>query len=939
MKAEELPAHDETFVHRLLARVVLLVASAPWLVLTVCAALTVASVYLACTRLQYRTQRDDLISQKKECQQRWLGYLKEFGQDDDMVVVVKGNERRRMTAALEALAEKIQKDPDHFDRLFYKVDLRSLHDRALLFLDPAEIEQIRASVERMKPLLDVPLAWQMFTLRSLYSEASLRLALLAPGQALSAGDEQFLAQLRDVTRSAAGVLHDPRDYRSPWKSLTAREGQKDRLAEPQYFFSSEDPSSKPVLAFLLVRPVTEAGSFTGALHSVEKLHELIAETRPGFTDLEIGLTGLPVLETDEMLASQNDTNAASWIALAGVAMLYLLVFRGLRYPLLTVATLLVGTAWALGWLTLTVGHLNILSATFAVMLIGMGDYGVLWVTRYDQERQNGADIRAALRTTGASVGHGILTAGTTAALAFYATMLADFQAVAELGWIAGSGVLLCALACFTVLPALLVVTRRWCKPETRQPETLLFDPQQQDSWIPSVSRRPGWVIGVSLAVTLVLGVFALRVRYDHNLLNMQAEELESVQWERTLIEHTAGASWHALSIADTREKVFELKARFEQMPEVDRVVEIASLVPGDQERKLPLLRDIHERLRQLPPRNTVIPHPKPDMGALLMDTHRLLEQLHVLTHPSAQQTEPPAYLRELETQLAMLKERLHRALDGGEAMRAEAVQRLQDFEHWLTADLAEDLHRLHDVTIPDRIQLTDLPVALRERYVSPHGKWLLRVFGKDCLWDFEPLANFTAAIQKVDPAATGKPFTTLEGLQAMKSGFEWAGLYALGAIVLVLALDFRRVLPLALSLAPLAMGVLLSLGFMGLCGMPLNPANMIAFPLIVGVGVDNGVHVLHDYLSRDRGTPYRLRKSTGKGMFVAALTTVLGFGTLMISRHRGMYGLGFILALGVTWCMLAALVFLPAVLHLWSKRRLAQQAARQESEATIRRAA
>src|SRR5205807_427209 len=102
---------------------------------------------------------------------------------------------------------------------------------------------------------------------------------------------------------------------------------------------------------------------------------------------------------------------------------------------------------------------------------------------------------------GMSVGHGILTAGTTAALAFFATMLADFQAVAELGWIAGSGVLLCAIACFTVLPALLVVTRRWCKPETHRPTTLLFDPDTQDSWLPSVSRRPGWVIGVSLAVT------------------------------------------------------------------------------------------------------------------------------------------------------------------------------------------------------------------------------------------------------------------------------------------------------------------------------------------------------------------------------------------------------------------------------------------------------
>src|SRR5207253_4137756 len=126
----------------------------------------------------------------------------------------------------------------------------------------------------------------------------------------------------------------------------------------------------------------------------------------------------------------------------------------------TVCTLLVGIAWSLGWLTLTVGHLNILSATFAVMLIAMGDYGVLWVTRYEQARRGGMDVRAALIHTATHVAVGNLTAATALALAFFAAMLADFRAVSELGWIAGCGVLLCALACFTVLPAALMIADR-----------------------------------------------------------------------------------------------------------------------------------------------------------------------------------------------------------------------------------------------------------------------------------------------------------------------------------------------------------------------------------------------------------------------------------------------------------------------------------------------
>src|SRR5207244_2588278 len=166
------------------------------------------------------------------------------------------------------------------------------------------------------------------------------------------------------------------------------------------------------------------------------------------------------LENDEMALSDVDSERASWLALLGVAVLYFAVYRGFRFPLLTVASLVAGTLWALGWATVTVGHLNILSSAFAVMLIGMGDYGVLIVTHYEDERKAGRGVLDATKRATAAVGPSILTAATGTALAFFAAMLADFTAVAELGWIAGCGVLLCAFACFTVLPALLVLTDR-----------------------------------------------------------------------------------------------------------------------------------------------------------------------------------------------------------------------------------------------------------------------------------------------------------------------------------------------------------------------------------------------------------------------------------------------------------------------------------------------
>ncbi len=948
MRAEQPPEQQASFVHCLLTSLVTQVCRCPWIVLGAGLVVCALSIYAACTRLEYHTQRSDLINPHKDYQQRWGRYLEEFGDDDDIVVVVEDHSanRPRMQQALDELAGAVAKQPDHFDRLFYKVDLRPLRNRALLFLPPEQIDQIQGNLQNMSMLLDPPVVgsfdplfgWKSLTLLRLLSEARKRAAQIVPDKQLSADDDQFLTQLLAISRAATTYLEDADKYRTPWSSLIAQPPkQQDLLAEPRYFFSDDG-----TLAFLLARPVKEKESFTEASQSVAAMRAIVNQVSTKYSELSFGLTGLPVLENDEMSASQRDTNLASWLALAGVALLYLIVFRSFRSPFLTVTTLLVGTAWAMGWLTLTVGHLNILSATFAVMLIGMGDYGVLWVTRYDEARAAGADILAAMRETATSVGAGILTAATTAALAFYAAMLADFQAVAELGWIAGSGVLLCAVSCFTVLPAMQCLWARW--QESRQEmEGRRHDPDvirlpsvsynlspvscRAAAWLPGLSSRPRWVVAAGACLTAVLAIFACRLEYDHNLLHLQARDLDSVKWELNLIKHTTGASWHSLSYTGTPEEALKLKTRFEKLPGV-RVVEIASLLPLQQERKLEQLRDIQQRLRRLPERGTLVPHALPNVREVRNEVIYLAGSLQPLAEASSQ-----PLLEELRRSLNRLREKL------SETPSRTVAERAKEFEQRLAADLAEDLHRLRDVSMPAPITVDDFPEALRARYVGKTGKWLVSVFGEESLWEYGPLTHFVKLIRTVDPEATGKPFGTLEGLRAMKSGFQWAGVYALCAIVIVLMADFRKPLHILLALAPLAMGMTLSLGIMSLCGFALNPANMIAFPLILGVGIDNGVHVLHDYLSQRGKGCYSLHHTTGQGIMVAALTTILGFGTLMISHHRGLFGLGLILTLGVTCCMLASLVFLPAVLRLMDKTEQASQGDLETAEVHQRNAA
>ncbi len=918
--------------HGALARLLAWVAGSccrhPWWVLFFALTTCAASIVYTCQHLTYQTQRSDLLNKRKDFYQRWQQILAEFGDDDDMVVVVEGHDRARMRQALDRIAAEIQERPTLFDRLFYRVDLSGLRNRALLFLPTEQIRRIQDNLKNMSLLLEPPVlgalnshfGWQMLTVQQLLNEGDRRAATLATDAVNRSEEEPMLRQLNAICVAAALTLRNPADYRNPWQSILPEAPQTPNtasgidplalLGEPQYFFSGDSR-----LAMLMVRPLKDPEEgFTFARKSIDGLRDILEKLKPAFPDLEFGLTGLPVLENDEMVASNHDSESASWLALAGVALLYFFVYRGFRYPLMTVSAMLIGTAWALGWLTLTVGHLNILSSAFAVMLIGLGDYGVLWVTRFTLERRAGADLHEATRNTALYGGPSILIAALTTTLAFYAAMFADLRAVAELGWIAGSGVFLCAVSCFTIMPALLALFD--VRPRRAQaPEVLPLAPRQdiRRAWLPGLARRPRGVLGLSLLATAVLAWCAWHVHYDHNILHMQDPRLDSVHWEHALLEHSQGDSWNAVTMTTTPEEALALKARYEQLPTVSRVIEVASLVPGDQERKLEALRDIQQRLRRLPPRGTVIQHPEPSLPEVQRAAQKVWQALDRL-----ETTPLIAELRE------HVRELIH-ALQAGN--QADTTARLQEFQKRMTSDLIEDLHRLRDVSKPASIRVADLPVCLRERYIGQSGKWLLRVFAKEDLWNYEPLERFVGDIKAADPEACGRPFSTLEGLKAMHDGFLWAGVYALIAIVLVLLVDFGNVKHTLLALLPLSIGMIASLGILTLCGIALNPANMIAFPIILGVGVNYGIHVLHNYRERRRGPQYTLSYVIGRGVAVAALTTTLGFGALTISRHRGLASLGLALSLGVTVCMLTALIILPPLLSMISRRRQVLSAA------------
>jgi hypothetical protein len=487
------------------------------------------------------------------------------------------------------------------------------------------------------------------------------------------------------------------------------------------------------------------------------------------------------------------------------------------------------------------------------------------------------------------VGPGILTGAITTSVAFFAAALTSFVGVAELGMIAGGGILLCCAAELLVLPALLALVDRG--PLGHRLPT----PVPVHEWLGPLGRHPRFVALAAMAATMAVASGIHELDYDHNLLNMQAEGLESVAVEKKLLAECDQSVWYALSIADSREELLERKQRLTALATVERVDEIASLLPVDEELKRPIIERIRGRLARLPERPPEIP------------IDRLDALGETLGWAQGEAAKRPGGLR-AAWHLERARETLRR-------MGPESCFRaVSAFQQQAAGDLLTRLHALAAVSDPEPPALDDLPPSLVDRFVGRNGRHLLKIYGRGDIWNFASLERFVHDVRGVDPRATGHPLQAYEASLEMKKSYEQAGLYSLVVILAVLWLDFRSIRLSLLAALPLALGMAQTLGLMGMVGIDLNPANLIGIPLILGIAVDYGVHIVHDSL--ERPGPYRISASTANSVLVDALTTILGFGALMVASHRGLESLGRVLTLGVTTCTVTSLVLLPAVLAL-----------------------
>ncbi len=670
--------------------------------------------------------------------------------------------------------------------------------------------------------------------------------------------------------------------------------------ETEYLAS---PSGR--LLFVGVMPHKDFSTFEVINAPLDKIRSVIAQVQAQVPEVEIGLTGKPVLQADEMATTGRDMNVASMVGLILCTALFMAVFRGVKLPLLALLAFLVGCALTYAAAALFYGRLNLLSIVFMLVLVGVGlDYGIHMVARYMEGRRHlptqGA-ISYMMRTSVPSNVSGALTSAGVFLLAWFT----EFQGLRELGVVSGVGLLLTLGAIVLILPALLVLL------DSKLPKAHRSAPESgsqsyflaRESTDRKVSLRGAWItVTASLALAGGAALYAFwNVRFESNLLSLQAPGLESVTWEHRVIDDSAAASWFGASIVDRMDNIQPLVNRLRSHPEIGEIRTVLDAVQLETPQRAALRTQFASAVESAP----TPPRKVPEWGE--RDLRHAARDLNLLAHFAERDAPAPAqHMRQLSEQLAVLAQ----AVDPRSHAPAD-VARMREHIDSTVARAAGGLRMMAEGA---RRPLRDaLPQAVRAQMVSPNGKFLVMIHPQQDVWEPAPLAKFVAAMQAEDPHATGVPMTVSESMMSMERSFALQALLATLLVAGLLWLDLRSLPQVLAALASLAIGVAWTVGIMALIGATFNLANFFAVPILIGLGIDSAIHMTH---RAHEGALEHGFGSTRRAVIVTALTTTIGFGALLLASHQGLRSLGIAMAVGSLCCLASAIWALPALLRI-----------------------
>ena len=890
----------DTLLARLLSRLTAAVCQHPrWFIYPQAALFLICVLYTA-GYLKTDMNRDNLVGPNHKNHENYLRLQKEFPQQgNDLEVVVESDSLEKNRQFVERIAAKMEVETNLFRDVFYQESLSVMGAKALLFADEDDLVELKTKLDDALPFL------RQFTrttnLITFFEQVNTDFRTTRETNAQTESLIQAMPALTRIVTQAADCLGRPGTPPSPSVTSLFNAGSETNI------YVTFDRGR-----IFLVGAHAPSDKLNG--QAIERLRQLLRETQTEVPGLNVGLIGEPVLDYDEMKQSQKDIIVASILSLALCALIFIYGYNETGRPVKATICLVIGLAYTLAFTTLTVGHLNILTITFVPMLIGLAiDFGVHLVTRYEEELRHGKTEEAAMTRAMVFTGQGIFTGALTTASAFLAMAFTHFKGIQEMGIICGGGLLLCLVPMMTLLPVLLMRGRQ----NVIDHQTTEDDARAriENIWL----QRPVLVVAITAALCALALVQARKVQFDYNMQKLQSVGLPSVVFEEKLFGAADKSLLSGAVVADSLTNAIDLEEKIKKLPTVADVEPPSSLLnhllnPSSGEK----IRLIGQIKQELAPLEFGTPDTSPvDVFAFSRTVYGLYGYLgNALEVVGGSDPELTKQFVALRQAIENLRKTM---LQGDTNMLAEHADKLARFQQALFTDMRTTFQLLQNQDDRAPLHVEDLPQAYRDQFVGVTGKYLLQAFSKNDVWQRDNQEKFIADLRTVDPDVTGTPVQLYEFEELLRHSYIQAAWYSLAAIALLVWFHFRSIGPVILSLLPVGIGTLWLVGLMGWFGIPFNVANIMTLPLVVGIGVTNGVQILNRFA--EERTPGILARSTGKAVLVSGLTAIAGFGSLIIAKDRGIYSLGCVMATGIATCMIAGLTLLPALLNLLGRWR------------------
>jgi uncharacterized protein len=817
--------------------------------------------------LGVNTNTGEMLSPDLPFQKNRKRLESEFPQDAGVILLVVEAETPEETSmAAVALEQQLSAQTEHFNSAYIPTDNAFFRQQALLYLELDELDELARKLTDAQPFIGY--LSQHYSLEGLFSIIT---------EALKQEDNSLPMDLGPLLNALNETIEQElqnKPAQMSWQKLLA--------------VGKLNTESNRTL--VLAQPKMRFNEIMPAEHALTAARATVKQVLADNPRLRIRITGETALEHEELESVAIGATMAGIVSLILVCTSLMIALRSVKLLIATFIVLILGLILTAGFATLAIGHLNLISIAFAVLYIGLGvDYALHICLHYRECRAQGMENNESINHTIETIGISIFLCALTTSLGFLAFIPTDYSGVSELGIISGAGMLIGLTISLTVLPAFLkVLVIKNVQPirSCLIPTSLSLLPFRQ------AKRIRIYSVFFALASAIVL----TQLEFDSNPINLRDPNSESVSTIRELLQSQTDSPFALASLTSDLDQAKRMAEQLEALPSVHQTIILPNLVAEEQDEKLYIIEDLslilgnqlqnfsHE-LKTTNPRKAI------ETFAQEISTISSAKGNRISNHES----------------LLTLTDNLYQLL---KLENADTTSK--QLEQDILGLLPYTMERLRLSLTANPYSVADLPSYIRNHWLSPNGLYKILIMPQFDQNQVENLKQFVAEVQTVDPAATGLPVADQASGTAVVKAFIEAFGGALIAITVLLLIMLKNVKHTLLVIGPLLLASMLTGATNVLLNNPFNFANIIALPLLMGMGVDSGIHILHRLKSGLSGRENLLQSSSARGVFFSSLTTLCSFTSLAFTTHVGTASMGLLLAIGITFTLLCTLIVLPA---------------------------